>query len=62
MEISWGPYVIDAIFRSGSVHGNYGRDVIDTLSRLVRTIRKKYQDVPIIVQSDSGFMDYEDST
>jgi hypothetical protein len=32
LEISWGPYVVDAIFRSGSVHGNHGQDVINAMS------------------------------
>ena len=57
LEISWGPYAVDAIFRSGSVHGNHDQDVINAVSRLVRTIRKDYRDVPIIILSDSGFMD-----
>lgn len=57
LEISYGPYAVDAIFRSGSVHGNHGQDIIRALSRLTRAIRKYYRDVPIIVLSDSAFMD-----
>ena len=62
LEISWGPYVIDAIFRSGSVHGNHGQDVVNALSRLTHAIRKYYRDVPIVALSDSGFMDDENLT
>lgn len=57
LEISWGPYVVDAIFRSGSVHSNKGNDVMKSVSRLTCAIRKHYRDVPIIISSDSGFMD-----
>ena len=56
-QVSWGPYLIDAIFRSGSVHCNHGSDFMKSMGRVVRAIRKFYKDVPIIVLSDSGFMD-----
>lgn len=56
-QLSWGPYLVDAIFRSGSVHCNHGTDFMKSIGRLVDGIRKYYQDVPIIVLSDSGFMD-----
>ncbi len=56
-QVSWGPYLIDAIFRPGNVHCNHGSDFMKSIGRLVRAIRKYYKDVPIIVLSDSGFMD-----
>ncbi len=62
MEIGWGPYAVDAIFRSGSVHENHGQDVKNAVSRLVRAIRKYYRDVPIVILSDSGFMDDDNFT
>jgi len=56
-QVSWGSYLVDALFRSGSVHCNHDSDFMKSIGRLVRAIRKYYKDVPIIVLSDSGFMD-----
>lgn len=57
LQISWGPYIVDALFRSGSVHSNHGDDLIKAIGRLTRAIRRFYKDVPILVLLDSGFMD-----
>jgi hypothetical protein len=57
LQISWGPYVVDALFRSGSDHSNHGSDFVKAVSRLVRAIRRHYRDVPIILLTDSGFLD-----
>jgi hypothetical protein len=57
LQISWGRYMVDAIFRAGSVHSNHGDDFCKAVERLVRAIRKHYGDVPIILCTDSGFMD-----
>jgi len=57
MQISWGPYVVDALFRAGDVHCNHGSDFIKSVGRLVKAIRRRYKDVPIILLTDSGFMD-----
>ncbi len=56
-HISWGPYLVDVIFRNGSVHSNHGSDVIKAVAQLTYLIRKKYGDVPIILLTDSGFLD-----
>ena len=56
-HISWGPYLVDVIFRSGGVHSNHGHDVIKSVAKITRLIRKKYADVPIILLTDSGFLD-----
>ena len=56
-HISWGPYLVDVIFRNGSVHSNHGCDVIKSVAGITRLIRKKYADVPIILLTDSGFLD-----
>lgn len=56
-QISWKSYLVDAIFRRGSVHGNHGTEFKKAIARLTLAIRKKYRDVPIIVTSDSAFMD-----
>ena len=57
LQISWGPYVVDALFRSGSAHSNHESDFVKAVSRLVRAIRRHYRDVPIILLTDSGFLD-----
>lgn len=57
LQISWGPYVVDALFRAGDVHCNRGTDLMKAVGRLVKAIRRRYKDVPIILLTDSGFMD-----
>jgi len=58
LHISWGPYLIDIIFRSGSCHSNHGTDFIDSVRDIVSLIRKNYNaEIPIIVAGDSGFLD-----
>ena len=57
LHICWGRYIVDALFREGNVHGNHGNDVTRAITRLTLAIRKRYRDVPIIVTSDSAFMD-----
>lgn len=57
MHICWGRYIVDAIFRCGSVHGNHGNELIRAITRLTIAIRKRYRKVPIIVLSDSAYMD-----
>lgn len=56
-HICWDSYLIDVVFRSGSVHSNHGCDVIKSVAQITRLIRKKYADVPIILLTDSGFLD-----
>jgi len=58
LQMTWGRYVIDAIFRSGDRHCNYGNDTVRMIERVVEKIRKSYRaDVPIVVRMDSGFFD-----
>ena len=58
LHITWGRYLIDAVFRGGSKHSNHGDTVINALRHLVRLIRKHYRaTVPIIVRMDAGFFD-----
>ena len=57
MQISWGPYVVDALFRAGDVHCNQGTYLMKAVGRLVKAIRRRYKDVPIILLTDSGFWD-----
>jgi hypothetical protein len=58
LHVVWGGVIIDLIFRKGSAHSNHGTDYIDIVWEIVNLIRKKYdKDVPIIVNTDSGFFD-----
>ena len=59
LHIIWNGYIVDALFRSGSVHGNYNHEFASAVGRLVRAIRKYYRDIPIILTSDSAFFDEE---
>lgn len=59
LHLTWGPYLIDALFRSGSKHSNHGKDFIKAVERIVKVVRKHYKDVPIILNTDSGFMSEE---
>lgn len=58
LQLYWDRYLIDAIFRNGKAHSNYGSHVVRMLSTIVEVIRRNYRtDVPIIVNADSGFFD-----
>jgi len=57
MQICWGPYVVDALFRAGDVHCNHGTDFMKAVGRLTKAVRRRYRDVPIILLTDSGFLD-----
>ena len=58
LHITWGPFLIDVIFRSGSAHSNHGNDFIESVKRIVKLIRERYsEDIPIILAGDSGFFD-----
>ena len=58
LHISWGPFLIDVMFRNGKAHSNHGTDYTDRVTAIIELIRKDYSvDVPIIVCSDSGFAD-----
>lgn len=58
LHISWGSYLVDIVFRSGSCHSNHGTDFIDSVEAITKLIRKNYKaEIPIIVVCDSGFLD-----
>jgi hypothetical protein len=58
LQMNWGRYVVDAVFRGGKKHSNHGDTVDMMLWHIVEKIRKEYQkDVPIIVRMDAGFYD-----
>jgi len=58
LQLMWGSYLIDAVFRGGSRHSNHGETVPHMVEHVVRLIRKRYRkDVPIIIRLDGGFFD-----
>ena len=58
IQMTWGRFIIDAIFRSGDKHSNHGDDAAKMVKGIVALIRKHYrEDVPIVIRLDSGFFD-----
>ena len=58
LQLTWGRFIIDAIFRSGDKHSNHSNDAERMLRNIVGLIRKHYsEEVPIVVRMDSGFFD-----
>jgi hypothetical protein len=60
LQMTWGRFMVDAIFRSGDKHSNHSNDVEKMVRRMVGLIRKHYrEDVPILIRMDSGFFDQD---
>ena len=58
LQITWGRYLVDTVFRGGKKHSNADESVGNAVRRLVARIRKHYRaEVPIVVRMDSGFFD-----
>jgi len=58
LHLTWGRFIVDAVFRSGSKHSNHSDTVEKMITHMVRSIRDNYrEDIPIIVRMDSGFFD-----
>jgi hypothetical protein len=58
LQMTWGRFIIDAVFRSGDKHSNHSDTVQKMVEHVVRQIRKHYRaDVPVVVRCDSGFYD-----
>jgi len=58
LQMTWGRFIIDAVFRSGDKHSNHSDTVVKMVEHVVRQIRKHYrEDVPIVIRSDGGFFD-----
>src|SRR4030042_4565707 len=58
LQMTWGNYLIDAIFRSGKKHSHYSNHVIKMVKTVVKKIRNEYsKDVPIVLRADTGFFD-----
>jgi len=58
LHLIWEGKIVDAIFRRGKRHSNYGRDVEKMIRGMVSLIRTRYDaSVSIIVRVDAGFFD-----
>ena len=58
LQMNWGRYMVDAVFRGGSKHSNHGKTVQEMLVHIVKKIRREYRDdVPIMVRMDAAFFD-----
>lgn len=58
LQMTWGRFIIDAIFRSGNRHCNYGDDTVKMIGRMIKAIADQYSaDVPVVICMDSGFFD-----
>lgn len=58
LQLFWGRYLIDAIFRNGKAHSNHGNHVQRVITDIVRLIRTYYRkDAAIIFIADAGFFD-----
>jgi hypothetical protein len=58
LQMNWGRFIVDAVFRGGDKHSNHGDSVEKMILHMVARIRQKYRsDVPIIIRMDSGFFD-----
>jgi hypothetical protein len=58
LQLTWGRFIVDALFRSGDKHSNHGDDAVKMLTAAVKMIRAHYRaGVPILVRMDAGFFD-----
>ena len=58
LQLTWGSFVIDALFRGGKKNGNAGDMAANVVRDMVAFIRRRYrEDVAIIVRLDAGFFD-----
>lgn len=58
LQMTWGRFIIDAVFRGGSKHSNHGDTVEKMVRHIVAKIRKSYrEDALILLRMDAGFFD-----
>jgi len=58
LQMNWGRFIVDAVFRSGDKHSNHGDSVLNMIRHMVIKIKRDYRwNVPIIIRMDSGFFD-----
>src|SRR5216684_9412074 len=58
LHLIWEGKIVDAIFRRGKKHSNYGHDVEKMIRGIVKLIRTRYDaSVLIVIRLDAGFFD-----
>lgn len=58
LHLIWEGKIVDAIFRRGKRHSNYGNDVEKMIRGIVTLIRTRYEEsVAIVIRLDAGFFD-----
>jgi len=60
LQLIWEGKIVDAIFRRGKRHSNYGNEVEKMIRGIVTLIRSRYSaGVDIVIRMDAGFFDEE---
>jgi len=60
LQMTWGRYIIDAVFRGGDKHSLNGDSAPNMIRHVVRMIRTRYSStIPIVIRMDSGFFDQD---
>jgi hypothetical protein len=60
LQLQWGQYFVDCVFRGGSKHSNHGDTVVEMVKHVVKRVRNEYdEEVPIVLTADIGFFDQE---
>jgi Transposase DDE domain group 1 len=58
LQMIWNSMIVDAVFRGGKKHSNYGNTVVNMIQRMVLLIRSACgEQVFIVIRMDSGFLD-----
>lgn len=58
LQLTWGRFIVDALFRAGDKHSNHGDDAVKMLAAAVKMVRAHYRaDAPILIRMDAGFFD-----
>ncbi|MBA7700710.1 IS1380 family transposase ISCph9 [subsurface metagenome] len=58
LQMIWDGKIVDAVFRGGKKHSNYGDTAINMIKRMVSLIRRVCgESVLIVIRLDSGFFD-----
>ncbi len=58
LQMTWGRFIIDAVFRGGSKHSNHGDTVQQMVCHMVVRIRRALgEQMPIVLRLDAGFFD-----
>lgn len=58
LQMIWNGKIVDAVFRGGKKHSNYGNTVINMIRRMVSLIRRVCgENVLIVIRLDAGFFD-----